>query len=249
MYDLPSEQIGEPGMPDEFHALQAILLDETFSPPDYPPERIFSAVDMNLYYDEHNTSNYIRPDWFGVVGVPRLYEDRDSRLSYVVWHEQKAPLIVVELLSPGTQKYDLGLASYDDKEEPTKWEIYERHLRVPYYVVFARRAKKMRAFKLKGRRYVETLGRAGRLWLAEAKLGLGLWQGRYRGLDRLWLRWFDAQGHCLPTSVERAEEQLRRAEHERERAEHERERAEHERERAERLAERLRQLGHDPDQV
>jgi hypothetical protein len=26
-----------------------------------------------------------RPDWFAVVGVPRLYEERDLRLSYVLW--------------------------------------------------------------------------------------------------------------------------------------------------------------------
>jgi Uma2 family endonuclease len=263
MYDLPSEEIGDPGMPDEYHVRQATLLDETFSPPNHSPDEVFSAVDMNLYYDEQNTDRYIRPDWFGVVGVPSLYQERDSRLSYVVWDEARAPLIVVELLSPRTQQHDLGLTPHDEDGKPTKWEIYEQYLRVPYYVVFGRRAKKMRAFRLKGRRYVEVLSRGGRLWIAEAKLGLGLWQGRYHKFDRLWLRWFDAQGNCIPTPAELAEQERQRAEAERQRAKQERQRAKAERQRAEaaqaekelieqrveRMAQLLRQLGQDPDQI
>ncbi|RCJ18307.1 hypothetical protein A6770_06975 [Nostoc minutum NIES-26] len=36
MYDLPSEDPEEPGLPDQFHILQPRLLDETFCPPNYP---------------------------------------------------------------------------------------------------------------------------------------------------------------------------------------------------------------------
>ena len=32
MYDLPSEEPGEPGLPDEFHLYQPQLLRETFQP-------------------------------------------------------------------------------------------------------------------------------------------------------------------------------------------------------------------------
>jgi len=49
MYDLPSEDPEEPGLPDEFHDLQPQLLSLTFCPPHYPPSRVFSASDMNLY--------------------------------------------------------------------------------------------------------------------------------------------------------------------------------------------------------
>jgi len=49
---------------------------------------------------------YKRPDWFLVVGVPRLYDETDLRLSYVIWGGVD-PLVVVELLSPGTEE-DLG---------------------------------------------------------------------------------------------------------------------------------------------
>ncbi len=84
MYDLPSEEPEEPGLPDEFHLYQPQLLRETFQPATYSPDRIFVGSDLNLYYNLLNTSWYKRPDWFAVPGAPRLYEDHDLRLSYVV---------------------------------------------------------------------------------------------------------------------------------------------------------------------
>jgi Uma2 family endonuclease len=56
---------------------------------------------MNLYYDVRHALWYKRPDWFGVVGVPLLYDEVDLRLSYVIWQEGINPFVVVELLSPG----------------------------------------------------------------------------------------------------------------------------------------------------
>jgi len=256
MYDLPSEEIGDAGMPDEYHVQQATLLNETFHPPAIPADEVFSAMDMNLYYDVRHPLWYKRPDWFGVINVPRLYEGRDSRLSYVVWQEGAAPLIVVELLSPGTEKEDLGRRLRDANEPPTKWEVYEHILRVPYYAVFSRESTELRIFQLTGARYEEVTGHDGRFWIAEAGLGLGLWQGRYQGQERLRLRWFDAQGNWIPTADERAEQERRekdaaflRETQLRHRAEQAEQAAEQERRRAERLAELLRQLGQDPDQV
>ena len=245
MYDLPSEEIGDAGMPDEFHAYQAILLDETFRPTAVAPDEVFSAVDMNLYYDWRHPLWYKRPDWFAVVGVPRLYEGRDSRLSYVVWHEASPPLIVVELLSPGTEKEDLGHALRDAAAPPPKWEVYERILRVPYYVIFGRASNEPRIFRHNGIGYEEMEEHGGRVWLASAGLGLGLWRGTYRGQHRFWLRWYDPQGNWILSG----EEERARAEQERARAERTEEAVQQERLRAERLAELLRQLGHDPDQV
>ena len=77
MYDLPSEANGESGMPDEFHPYQAFLLKETFQPATFPPDEVFSGIDLNLYYDEHHLLRYKRPDWFAVLGVPRLYDGYD----------------------------------------------------------------------------------------------------------------------------------------------------------------------------
>ncbi len=242
MYDLPSEEIGDPGMPDEFHVHQAFLLDQTFRPPALSPDEIFSAVDMNLYFNPRRTDWYKRPDWFAVIGVPRLYEGRESRLSYVAWQEPMNPLIIVELLSPRTEKEDLGQTLRDVNAAPTKWEVYSKILRVPYYVVFGRKENDMRVFRLDRMSYEETYGHDGRLWVPETEVGIGLWRGKYKGQDRLWLRWYDVRGNWIPTPDESVEGAMLRAEQEHQRAEQEHQRAE-------RLAEALRQLGHNPDQL
>jgi len=48
MYDLPSENPEEPGLPDEFHLLQPKLLRLTFQPPTYEADNIFTASDLIL---------------------------------------------------------------------------------------------------------------------------------------------------------------------------------------------------------
>ncbi|BAY19097.1 hypothetical protein NIES21_49560 [Anabaenopsis circularis NIES-21] len=60
MYDLPSELIGESGLPDEFHCIQADLLSETCQPANYSPAEILLASDLNLYYDPRHTSGLFR---------------------------------------------------------------------------------------------------------------------------------------------------------------------------------------------
>lgn len=241
MYDLPSEDPKEPGLPDEFHEFQPQLLRETFCPPEYSTDNIFIGTDLNLYYDVRHPQWYKRPDWFGVVGTPRLYEQKDLRLSYVIWQEGISPFIVVELLLPGTEKEDLGQTLREVNQPPTKWEVYQNILRVPYYVVFNRYTDQLQAFALQGGSYQELILEQDKLWLPELKLGLGLWQGQYQGTDRLWLRWYDTTQQWLPTYQQIAQ-------HERQRAEQERQRAEQERQRAERLAARLRALNIDPDE-
>jgi hypothetical protein len=70
------------------------------------------------------------------------------------------------------------------------------------------------------------------VWLEEAELGLGLWEGEYQGLTRQWLRWYDQDNNWLPTREEQAEQQKQRAEQEKQRAEQEKQRAEQEKQRA-----------------
>ena len=254
MYDLPSENPEEPGLPDEFHDLQPELLRVTFHPANYPPEQIFCGSDMNLYYDARHHYWYKRPDWFGVVGVSRLYDQEDLRLSYVIWQEMVRPTVVVELLSPGTEKEDLGRSTRLSSEPPTKWEVYEQILNVPYYVVFDRYTDRLRGFALTAGFYQELELTEPRIWIPQLELGLGLWSGEYEGINRLWLRWYDAEGNWILTPTEReaiAQEQLQaerqRTEAERQRAEAERQRAEAERVRSQRLEELLRSHGIDPN--
>ncbi|WP_293130593.1 Uma2 family endonuclease [Microcoleus sp. bin38.metabat.b11b12b14.051] len=267
MYDLPSENLEEPGLPDEFHGLQPQLLSYTFRPSNYSASQIFTGSDMNLYYDSRHPLWYKRPDWFGVVGVSRLYDEVDMRLSYVVWQEAVNPFVIVELLSPGTEKEDLGendgeqLQSASEQiagngninheqtqEKPLrKWQVYEQVLRIPYYVVFSRYTNRLRAFKLNGARYEELELSDSRLWMPEIDLGLGLWQGDYLGVDRLWLRWYDGDGNWILIPEERAEQAQERAEQAQERAEQERQRAETAETRLESLMQRLRESGINPD--
>ncbi|MHC5737658.1 Uma2 family endonuclease [Nostoc sp.] len=225
MYDLPSEYPEDSGLPDEFHLFQPQLLRETFSPPNYPAEEVFVATDLNLYYDLRHTLWYKRPDWFAAVGVSRLYEQQNLRLSYVIWQEGVAPFVVVELLSPGTEKEDLGQTLREINQPPTKWEVYERILRVPYYIVFDRYTDKLQVFQLVADRYNELDLTTPRVWMPGLELGLGLWQGSYQGIERLWLRWYDASGNWLFTPLER------------------------ESQRANRLAAQLRELGVNPDEL
>ncbi|MEQ8468978.1 MAG: Uma2 family endonuclease [Coleofasciculus sp. E1-EBD-02] len=230
MYDLKSEDPEEPGLPDKYHLLQARFLEDTFYPPNYPTDRIFVASDLNLYYNPRQPNWYKRPDWFAVVGVDRLYEQRDLRMSYVVWQEEVNPFVVVELISPGTEKEDLGQTLREANQPPTKWEVYERILRVPYYIVFNGRTNQLRAFQLMGSSYTELDLSEPRVWMNDIQLGLGLWQGFYGECDRTWLRWYDAQSNWILTPSER-----------------ERQEVERERRRVARLIEQLRSLGVEPD--
>jgi Uma2 family endonuclease len=242
MYDLPSEDPEEPGLPDEYHYLQPHLLSATLQLTTYAANEVFSVGDMNLYYDVDHPLWHKRPDWFAVVGVPRLYEGRDMRLSYVVWQERVNPFVVVELLSPGTEKEDLGQTDRVLGTPPTKWEVYEQILRIPYYILFDRYTNSLRAFHLVGGHYQPLDLTDQRIQIPEWQISLGVWQGVYKGIERLWLRWFDVDGRLIFSAEERADQAEERAKQ----AEGQASQAE---ERATRLAQRLRELGIDPDDV
>jgi len=195
MDDLPSEDPEEPGLPDDFHVLQPQLLSATFRPPGYEANRVYTGANINIYFDSKQTRWHKRPDWFAVLDVPQ-YPGGDVRWSYVVWQERAVPLVVVELLSPGTREEDLGLTQ-SKGNLPSKWVVYEQILRVPYYVTMERRTNEIQAFRNVAGTYVKQLLPESRLWVPEAGLGLGRWQGTFEGLNRSWLRWFDRSGQWV----------------------------------------------------
>ncbi len=86
--------------------------------------------------------------------------------------------MVVELLSPGTEPEDLGQTLREVNKPPTKWEVYEQILRIPYYVVFDRYTNTLRVFQLVGTRFEE-------MPLSDQKLWLDTIQRRFRSLARL----------------------------------------------------------------
>lgn len=207
---------------------------------DYSSNNWFTGSDLNVYYDVHHQLWHQRPDWFLAVNVPRLYDGHDLRRSYVVWQEGQAPAVVVEFLSPRTEREDLGRfyrdsdqiadepvvaseaesvsepealeigsdeTSMPDEERlepPGKFEVYESYLRVPYYIVYSRHTRKLRYFKLIGRRYEEQPVQPQNpvIWLDDLKVGLGFWQGKFEDVPGFWLRWCDESGNWLLTDTE-----------------------------------------------
>jgi hypothetical protein len=154
---------------DEFHDVQPDLLKENCRP---AGDDFFMGTDLNLYYDVDHTGWYKRPDYFLVIGAAASKFSTDARLSYVMWQEQVKPFLMVELLSPGTEAEDLGSATRVSPEvssgacparqtlrvvgkPPTKWQVYERVLEVPYYAVFDRYSKQFRMFCWQVGQYVE----------------------------------------------------------------------------------------------
>jgi len=96
----------------------------------------------------------------------------------------------------------------------------------------------------------------GCLLMPEINLSLGLWQGSFRDIERLWLRWFTLEGELIPAPTEEAVAATERAiiaelkatEAKLEATEAKLEATEAKR-KAERLAQRLRQLGVNPDEL
>jgi len=219
MYDLPSEQVGESGLPDEFHRLQGELLTETCRSPLYDRDRCFIACDLNLYYDSRNTSLYKRPDWFLALDVPQANQQADLRWSYLVWQESVPPFLVLEFLSPGTEAEDLGTALRSLNQPPRKWEVYERLLRVPYYGVYDRYQNQFRLFCLQGSLYQELDLPRSQFWLEDLGLGLGLWDGDYQGIGGRWLRWYGVDNQWIPTTAEQVTQERREKEEAQRRAE------------------------------
>ena len=219
MYDLPSEFPDEPGLPDEFHALQPQLLSATLHLSHYSADTYFTGMDLNIYYNVRQPLWHKRPDWFLALGVPRLYDGNDMRLSYVTWQEEANPFVVVELLSPGTEAEDLGERGHQPDQPPSKWQVYEQILRVPYYFLFDRYQNHFRGFSLNHGSYEPLEINEQKFWLPELDLGLGVWHGFYQGVTRDWLRWYDTNEMWLPTPQESSQQERQRAEQERQRAE------------------------------
>ena len=249
MYDLPSEEVGEPGLPDEYHLWQAALCSATFRPPGYSSDNVLVACDLNLYYDLKHPLWYKRPDWYAVVGVSNLYQNQDLRRSYVIWQEKVTPIVIVEFLSESTRNEDLGLDKPGKRrgQQPRKWQVYEQILQIPNYIVFDGATNQLRWFELERVsaadveivRYQERHLNSSKIWIPDLQLGLGLWTGEYRRKQRQWLRWYDADGNWVLTAEELERQQKEQAEVRAEQAEA----------RAAFLAEQLRQLGINPDEL
>lgn len=201
--DLPRVNSQRLELADEYQLLQPQLLGDTFRPPNYLVQQILVAQNVKLYYDPQQTSKYKHPDWFAVVGVEACYEQRDLITSYQVWKEGINPFVLVELRSSDREINDLEQRLPTKNPSMSNREVYEQILRIPYYIQFDSKTNHLRAFQLVDNRYKDLKLSDPRIWMNEVQLGLGLWQGTYQGINRLWLRWYDGSLKWILTHEER----------------------------------------------
>ncbi len=115
---------------------------------------------------------------------------------------------------------------------------------------------KLQGFRLVNGEYQAMNLTDGRLLMPELGLSLGLWEGSFRGMPRLWLRWLTLNGELIlepseeaiaaKQEIQQAKQEIQQAQQNAQQAQQE---ADEAKRRAEKLAERLRQLGIDLDEV
>ncbi len=192
----------------------------------------FVSGNMFFYFSEIQAkrNDFRGPDLFVVLNT-----EHKERKSWVVWEEDgKVPDVVIEFLSPKTEKIDRG----------RKKEIYAG-LRVSRYYLFDPFSKVLEGYRFvaETRQYepLEPLPN-GDLSCTVLGLDLGIRFGHFRSIDTEWLRWIDPKGMVLPTGDEAARAASERVKTESARAEQERFRAQAERDRADEAAQRAAEL-------
>jgi Uma2 family endonuclease len=233
----------------------------------HPDGHYFIGQDVGIYWrlTDPLLRGCISPDWYFVPGVPPLIKG-ELRRSYVMWREEVPPLFAVEYVSGN------GSEERDRTPETGKFCIYENRIRVTFYAIFNPAAPATLEFYHLVDRKLQLMppNARGHYEIPQLSVELGIWEGTYQAITGSWLRWWDKQGHLLPSHEELAREATQRAELEKQRAEREKQLAEHaaqqaeqEKQRAEqekqraddeadkvrRLAEKLRSLGINPDEV
>ncbi|MEI6331098.1 MAG: Uma2 family endonuclease [Pseudanabaena sp. ELA645] len=207
-------------METQRHKMQMDLLIEGLDPWLEQREDGYVGGNMFIYFSQAQLKNqdFKGPDFFAVTGV-----SKKERKSWVVWEEEKAPDVVLELLSPSTANFD----------KTEKKQIYQDKMRVSEYFWYDPfNSEDFAGFFLNSGVY-QPLVFNQQGWLISRSLGLALvrWSGKYRGVTTVWLRWAALSGEVLLTGHELAEQECKRAEQECKRAD--------------RLAEKLRSLGVD----
>jgi Uma2 family endonuclease len=174
----------------------------------------FSGGNMFLYYSlaQVQRKEFIGPDFFVALDVPL-----GERKSWVSWEEGKVPDVVVELLSATTKRHD----------KTDKKTLYARKLRIPEYFWYDPfNPLDFSGFSLRDDRYEALpLEADGRFHSQQLDLRLGRWEGKYKGIEAVWVRWFTPAGEMLPTADEAAIAKAEAAEIKAENAEAERDAA------------------------
>lgn len=209
-------------METQRHKMQMDLLIESLDTWLAAQEDGYVGGNMFIYFSQAQikSQDFKGPDFFAVTGVPKR-----ERKSWVIWQEEKAPDVVIELLSPSTARYD----------KTDKKTVYQDKMRVSeYYWYDPFNSEDFAGFTLINGRYQNmALNQQGCFISQSLNLALVRWAGAYRNVEAVWLRWATLEGTLLPT----AQELVMQASEE----------AQQERRRAEMLAAKLKELGIDPD--
>lgn len=183
------------------------------------------------------------PDWFYVPQVLPVAEGV-IRSTYTPHLEGAAIAVAMEFLSQG----EGGEYSIRPTFPYGKLYVYEKILKIPTYVIFDPYEVSIEVRHLKNGQYVlQEPDEAGRFWIPDLDLHLGVWSGTRLGITTNWLRWWDQSGNLLLWSFEQVGLERQRAEQERQRAEATIAQLGSERQRNEALAAKLRELGIDPE--
>ena len=225
-------------MESQRHKAQMDLLIDALQPWLAEREDGFVGGNMFVYYSLSQVRNkdFKGPDFFVVLGVPK-----GERKSWVVWEEDKAPDVVIELLSEST--------ATTDKNE--KKLIYQNRMRVPEYFWFNPfNSDDWAGFVMQNGVY-QSIAQNAQNQLESQSLGLGLqrWQGIYKGIDLCWLRWANLAGELLPTSEEIADQQQQRADQQQQRADQQQQRADEAESRLQMTIRNLLQKGMTTEEV
>ncbi|AFZ56302.1 Uma2 family endonuclease [Anabaena cylindrica FACHB-243] len=206
----------------------------------HPDGQFCIGQDCGIYWRETEPpeKGTVAPDWFYVPDVsPRL--EGKIRRSYVLWREYIPPLIAIELASGnGDEERDTTpLTGLQAGQKPGKFWVYERIIRIPYYVIYEVNNDKLEVYHLVDFSYQKMQpNERGHYPIPPLGVELGLWQGSYlNNPEQLWLRWWDKKGNLLLLGKEEA--QLQRL------------RTEQAERKAAQLAVRLREMGIDPDTI
>jgi Uma2 family endonuclease len=152
---------------------QSILLTDSLSSTLqrlHPDGQYCIGQDSGIYWRETDPPERgaEAPDWFYVGGVPAQLDGRYRR-SYVLWRELITPTIVLEFASGD------GSEERDQTPYKGKFWIYERVMRIPYYVIYEILSGKLEVYHLQDVAYQKMTANArGHYWIPPMQVELGL---------------------------------------------------------------------------
>ncbi|MGE0825214.1 MAG: Uma2 family endonuclease [Candidatus Binatia bacterium] len=155
--------------------------------------RVFLAdANVGVFYSPHHSP--LVPDFFLSLDVqPHQDWYAKEHRSYFVWEFEKAPDVVVEIVS-----------NRKGGELNEKLRRYAQ-IDVTYYVVYdPQRLLSQDAVRVYERGFGKRYRLRKDLQLPEVGLSVTLWEGEFEGHTNTWLRWCDAAGNVIPTGEERA---------------------------------------------